>query len=510
MWSAAWLALLLPLLGQSQNCAIEGRVSNLLRGGPVRKAKVLMGTQGNPKYQAVTDANGHYTIAGVPAGRYVLWVQRPGYLPSYYGAQAPNRPGKTLLLNAGDNRKDVNFNLEPPGVITGHIYDQDGEPLSTVVQVFREIWSGGHKRIQQAGGANSDDEGLYRVFGLQAGSYIVATAQSPVRPASPVPTRDVYPVTFYPSTEDATGALVLKLAPGGEARDIDLHIRKTVGVTVSGSLAYLSPDPATRLTLSRADGFPISAQNLMFPQPGQFSAKSVTPGSYILSARSTTDYARMTVDVGTLDIDGLQLRMAAIPEIAGTLKFEGDEPPDGTTVALTLATGELTEPPSQALVDKAGHVSWKGLTPGKWTLDFAPKLPGLFLKSSHEIEIGPDGHAPIEVTISTQGASVQGKVQVSAENTAPVEAATVLIFPENKNAENEKQPRVLESAVTGSDGVYTLSRIPPGKYRLLALEDIETNSWDNPDVARRFEGKGLAIELGPSEKAAHDLPVSQP
>lgn len=509
MWSAAWLALLSPLVAysqvQSQACAIEGRVSNLLSGGPVRKARVLLGTQGNPKYQAVTDTNGNYTIAGVVPGRYTLWVQRPGYLPSYYGAHAPNRPGKTLLLNPGDNRKDINFNLEPPGVITGHIYDQDGEPLSTAVGVFREIWSAGHKQMQMAGGANSDDEGLYRIFGLPAGSYVVATTQSSVRPSSPVPTRDLYPVTFYPSTEDATAALALKLASGAEARDIDLHVRKTVGVTVSGTLVYITADPATRLTLSRSDGFPIAAQNLLFPQPAQFSAKGVTPGSYILAARSTADYARMQVGVGTLDVDGLQLRMVPIPEVAGTLKFEGDEPPAGTIFACIFTTGELTDPPAQALVDKEKHIVWKGLTPGKWTLDFTPKLPGLFLKSPHEIEIGTEAHAPIEVVISSQGASVQGKVHVSTDNPALVEAATVLLL-----LDAEKQPRVAASAITGPDGSYTLSRIPPGKYRLLALEDIETNSWENPEITRRFDGKGLSIDLIPSQKASQDLLISQP
>ena len=510
MWSAAWFALLLPLVAysqtQSQTCAIQGRVGNLLSGGPVRKARVLLGTQNNPKYQAVTDTNGNYTIAGIAPGRYTLWVQRPGYLPSYYGAHAPNRPGKSLLLNPGDSRNDINFNLEPPGVITGHIYDQDGEPLSTPVQVFREVWSAGRKQMQQAGGANSDDEGLYRIFGLPTGNYVVATTQSPVRPSSPVPTRDVYPVTFYPSSEDAASALVLKLAPGAEARDIDLHVRKTVGVTVSGTLAYLTPDPATRLTLSRSDGFPIAAQNLIFPQPGQFSAKFVTPGSYVLTARSTNDYARMQVDVGTLDVDGLQLRMAPIPEVAGTLKFEGDEPPATTIFALSFTTGELTDPPSHSLVDnKERHIVWKGLTPAKWTLDFTPKLPGLFLKSPHEIEIGPEGHPPIAVVISSQGATVQGKVQATTDTPTPIEAATVLLL-----SDAEKQPRVLTSAITAPDGSYTLTRIPPGKYRLLALEDIETNSWENPEIARRFEGKGSPIELTPAQKATHDLPLTQP
>jgi Carboxypeptidase regulatory-like domain len=502
---ALCFALLSPLLAQTPACLIAGRVENMLSGGPVRKAKVLLGLQGNAKYQAVTDTNGRFQIAGVAPGRYQLWVQRAGFLNSYYGSHGPNRPGKSIVLSPGENRKDLNLMLEPPGVITGHIYDQDGEPLSTAVLLYREDWHDGSKRVVQTGGANADDEGTYRIFGLPAGTYIVSTAQTSVRPASPVPTREIYPPTFYPSTEDASGAIALKLVPGGEARDIDIHVRKTVSVNVRGTITAQNLTPDLRLTLQRADGLPANGNNIMFPQPGQFAARGVTPGSYILTARSSTEYGRMNVDVGTLDVEGVDLRLSPTLELAGTLRFEGGEPPAGTIFSLTLASGELGAPMPQALVDKDKHVAWKSLTPGKWTLDFAPKLPGLYLKSPHEVEIGPEGHAPIEVVISSQGARVQGKVQVSAQNSALVEAATVLLI-----AEVDKQQRVVQYAVTGIDGSYNLTRIPPGKYRLLALEDIETNSWEDPSVARTFEGRGVAIELGPAEKATHDLLLNQP
>ena len=118
--------------------------------------------------------------------------------------------------------------------------------------------------------------------------------------------------------------------------------------------------------------------------------------------------------------------------------------------------------------------------------------------------------APVEIVISSQGAVVQGKVNTSAENASPVEAATVLLISDTEKPEAEKQPRVVQHAFTNMDGAYTFSRIPPGKYRLLALEDIETGSWENPDVVRTFAGKGTAIDLAASEKAPHNLTLSQP
>jgi len=495
---AIWIALLLPLVAQPQSCVIEGRVSNLLSSGPVRKAKVLLGTQGNPKYEAVTDTNGHYAIGGIAPGRYVLWVQRAGFLPVVYGAHGPSRPGKSIVLAAGEHRKGLDFLLEPPGVITGHLYDQDGEPLSTAVVLYRESWYQGHKRYQQSGGANADDEGEYRLFGLQAGTYLVSSAQTPVRPASPVPTREIYPQTFYPSAEDMSGAISLKLAPGGEARNIDIRVRKTTSVNVSGTLIAQSLTPQLNVTIARRDGLPSAGRGIMFPQPGQFAAHGITPGSYVLVARSPTEYARMDLDVGTLDVEGIELRLSPVVTVAGALKVDGDGPPAGTIFSLVFSNPGQNEPVSQGLVDKENHAEWKSLTPGTWTLDFTPKLPNFFIKSPLEVEIGAQGHEPIEVVISSRGASVQGKV---ADNAGPVEAATVLLVSGSS---------VLQHAITGMDGTYALSRIPPGKYRLVAVEDIETNSWDNPDVARTFEGKGVAVAFGPSEKATRDLLLSQP
>jgi hypothetical protein len=86
-----------------------------------------------------------------------------------------------------------------------------------------------------------------------------------------------------------------------------------------------------------------------------------------------------------------------------------------------------------------------------------------------------------------------------------VESATVLLI-----SDGEKPVRVWKSAISDADGKFSINSIPPGKYRLLALDDVETSSWENPAVAQTFEGRGVAIELAPNAKAQHDLTLSQP
>ena len=69
MWLVASILLIAPLIAQAPSSSIEGRVTNLLSGGPVRKAKLILGIKGYPNYEAVTDTNGHYAITGIAPGR---------------------------------------------------------------------------------------------------------------------------------------------------------------------------------------------------------------------------------------------------------------------------------------------------------------------------------------------------------------------------------------------------------------------------------------------------------
>jgi hypothetical protein len=284
-------------------------------------------------------------------------------------------------------------------------------------------------------------------------------------------------------------------------------LRKTVTVVVKGVVVNQVQASGMQLRLWRRDGVTSFAQVSMVNQnTGEFTIPGVTPGSYLLSARPTVGpnnvFARLDLDVGSLDVEGLQINLSPTLEVPGVLKFEGIEPPDLKQFSLTLLSGEAGVPAAIARPDEKGTLVWKSLTPGTWALDFSPKLPGLYLKSTREIEIGNEGPKAIDVVVSGQGARVDGKVRAAGERPDAVEAATVLLISETNPA------RVTKFAISNPDGAYSLAGIPPGAYRLLALEDIETMSWENPETAKSFEGKGSPLTLGAGEKATRDLVVT--
>ena len=47
-----------------------------------------------------------------------------------FGQRGPNQPGSILSLAPGQTLQDIVFRLIPAAVITGRVYDEEGEPIA--------------------------------------------------------------------------------------------------------------------------------------------------------------------------------------------------------------------------------------------------------------------------------------------------------------------------------------------------------------------------------------------
>jgi Carboxypeptidase regulatory-like domain len=447
------------LVAQSE---VEGHVLNPVSGNPVRKAEVsLRLPEPQHGYRAVTDANGHYKLSGVAPGRYQLTVERPGF--------APRR--RWLTLTAADSQRTLNLELYPPAAISGHVYTEDGDPLNISVQLWRETWRRGVRQLIEAGSYLADG-GEYRFFGLSAGRYFVSTAQTPMLSG------EAYAQTFYPST--------LTLALGGEARDIDFHLRRSPTVTLSlGVVGTTNPDQYVAITLAGQDGTATLRAN---SNAGQFRIDGVTPGAYTLTAASEYEdrhyFARMNIDVGTLDVDGLRIELIRASEIRSTVRFEGDPPPNRSRVPVTLFPPDPALSSVTARPDDSGAYVWTNLMPGKWIVGLDSPSDSLYVKSAHVIEIGIGQNSPFEITLSSRVARLEGKVDAPDDVYA---ARVILIGADGHSIERNMQadPR----------GNFLLTGVAPGKYKLVAIEDDEDQNWRNPAILERLAAKGVAVDL---------------
>jgi protocatechuate 3,4-dioxygenase beta subunit len=317
---------------------------------PVRRAIVTLANAGGPanaiggrassspaavSTTVVTDDAGRFVFSALPAGRFSITASKPAFLNASYGAKRPGRPGTPIQLSDGQPLTNLTIRMSRGAVITGTITNQTGEPAPNArVSLMKYVYSSqnGERTLQQSGGsASSDDRGVYRIFGVAPGEYIVqlevpfalpgelrqttdqslqAAVQqlqsgrgSTVSPspagataASVVQGPSVgYAPVYFPGAASPATATFVKVAAGDERTDIDIQIRLVSTAKIEGVVVGPEgqPAPGTQLTMigSGQSGVSMSAMMSMFgmarPGPdGRFTIPAVAPGTYTIAARS--------------------------------------------------------------------------------------------------------------------------------------------------------------------------------------------------------------------------------
>src|SRR5262245_51296803 len=224
----------------SGRITIEGQSAQgveviLLRDDDWRRMDYGLGIQQLPA--AKTDSEGRYKLSNVAAGAYVLLAHAPAYVIHTSERRRRNNSGKALNVAENDNLENVDITMTRGGVVTGKVTDEDGRPvIAEAVTIFRLDQQG--KRIETDafepfGREETDDQGIYRIFGIEAGRYLVAAGTSPEE----INTRmgAFYRRTFHPDATDESKAKVIEIKPGGENENVDIRIaRPTKGYTASG------------------------------------------------------------------------------------------------------------------------------------------------------------------------------------------------------------------------------------------------------------------------------------
>src|ERR1700760_152149 len=101
--------------------SVSGTVVNSVTGESVAHALVVV----TAAHATFTDQNGQFTLEGLPAQVYSVQVAKPGFQSPFSGAEP-----ETMLVGPGTPA--VTFHLQPEGVITGQVVDEDGEGVPRI------------------------------------------------------------------------------------------------------------------------------------------------------------------------------------------------------------------------------------------------------------------------------------------------------------------------------------------------------------------------------------------
>src|SRR5262245_4159226 len=148
--------------------AIRGRVVRADTGEPLRRVQVHIDEwsakdQGGPS-STMTDAQGRYELAQLPAGTYQLKATRGGYVEVEYGQRRPFERGRPVELAEGAVLEKIDFAMPAGGVVTGRVLDEMGEAVAQAsVSLLRRRNVDGVRQLVGQSGSSTDDRGEFRV-----------------------------------------------------------------------------------------------------------------------------------------------------------------------------------------------------------------------------------------------------------------------------------------------------------------------------------------------------------
>jgi len=515
----------------SELCTVEGQVVKATTGEPLRKITVQLQPLNGPRrfglgqapqaFSTITDSSGHFLLNGVDPGRYVLTAGGGGYPDQVYGQDRLHGQMKPLEVNSGHPVRDILMRLQPPGVITGTIYDEDGDPVvGAQVQALRSFRQGNRRQISGASPTQTDDRGEYRIFGLESGDYLIVANYQPRQTLPAKLHEDVYLPTFHPGTSDPGQAILVQVHPGDEESGINVELKRAHGVGVSGRV--LSEAPARTLQGTYVSLVP---RNSTLPnynysnygtgvqdQLGNFQIPGVPPGSYFLSAsrgdQHGSYFGRTAVEVGTVDVEGVTVFLGPGIELHG--RFRTDPPAKLNISSLNLYLSPADSPMGggSAEVKPDGTFVIRNLCDGTYRVHVGGFPEEYYVKSARlggldVFEAGlsiTHGQSPsqLEITLTQDGGQVNGTV---LKDQKPLEGAFVVLVPDPPLRSHEELYSFKRSDPLGK---YSLLGLPPGDFKLFAWEQIEEGAdvWD-PDYIKQYDDRGTRVHI--EEKQQQDV-----
>jgi hypothetical protein len=304
---------------------ISGRVVNEA-GQPLANALIYVrtvGVSGHPQ-TANTDSEGAFEISGLDPAAYSVSAHAPAYIPL---AHDP-RTGPPPTYRPGDS---VTITLFKGGAVTGMVMNAAGEPVVAIgvrVQMIRDL----NGRSLPRGASRetmTDDRGIYRVYGLMTGTYIVSAGGPTEFSNAFMNAFESDVATYAPSATRGTAAEI-NVRTGEEVSGIDIRYRAEPGRTVSGEVQGPTANSAFTVTLTAAGdvGAQWNTNVYQSSETSNFAFNGIADGDYDIYTRyySQTEGSGVSeqkrISVKGADVSGIVLSARPFGSVAGRLVLE--------------------------------------------------------------------------------------------------------------------------------------------------------------------------------------------
>ena len=545
----------------SPSARLSGRVVAADTGRAIKRSRVFISAAELPGGRAtLTDDNGAYDFSELPAGRYTINASKSGYIQLSYGQRRPLLAGTPVQLLDGQQLRTIDFALPRGGVISGRVSDESGDAMPGVmVQVLRYEYQQGDRRLVPAGQAQSDDRGVYRVWGLNPGDYYVSAlarneglggrgnfngrgGRGVVAGsfAQPIEDQDqlMYAPTYYPGVGSPADARGVTLAVSQELVDIDfgLQLVRTAHITgyvqnpdgSSAAQGNVTLTPQSSATSQGRGRGPVLGNTFggRIGAGGQFSVANVPPGTYTLRARNNNRDAPLSTSQPLSvngDVSNVTVVLQTGGSLSGSLVFErgSSAPPnDLTQVRVTAPAVESDDnagPQPNPRVNQDGTFTMDGVGVG----DHFIRANGGALRSWNLKSVTIDGHDVTDTPIAIRSGQKIGNILVTftdkineidgnvmdGQGTAVTEF-TVLAFSTN-SAVWRPNSRQIATARPDQTGMYKIRNLPAGEYYVVAVDPSEPGEWFEPAYLDQHRAGAARVTLGDGDVKNQDFRVQR-
>jgi hypothetical protein len=382
------------------------------------------------------------------------------------------------------------FRIIPTAAISGKVLDADGDPIEWLTVVaLRQIERNGRKEWLQQGAGRSDPEGNYSISELPPGEYRLLTQGG----RTPFPNK-LFPPAWHP----ASGTF--RVRNGDKMPNTHIDLQLVTSHRLSGRLIPPAGDEAKMYSvrLMPRDA-PLTLLGLVNPSvtmrtsTGEFEAKGVPPGDYVLQAvredMFTHEVAlRMNMSVYS---DQLDLLIGPRPLLAlvGKIEFAKGSPtvdPGKLEITVQALDTDLASTVRPTPVDPNGAFRIDNLSSARYRLNVSYSGGGPLIVETPEIDLSQGLPNPFILRVSFT-------MPVVKLRAADPGAAFVAVL-------NGQMKAFRQTAAT------TL-HLAPGRHSLLTFGNIDVSLLSDSGIVNKFLPLAKTIELKAGDSVEIEVPT---
>lgn len=413
-------------------------------------------------------AGGYYTFTQLPAGAYRMRYDAPvEYLDEYYNNRATLGAADPVTVTTGATLTGLNATLDRGARLTGTVTAAAGGAPLPDVSVEAYTLSGSYVR-----GANTNAAGVYTLTSVPAGPIIIRFSPDFGAPYAP----EYYNNRLTQATADILTATVNTLATGvnaaleAEGRLTGRLLSAETGQPLTSAYVYLynSARQLVDLESITAGGYFTFTQLPATPHYLEFWPYVDDHVSEFYNNRATVGEAdALAVTAGGL-VDVGDVLLDRRGRLTGTVTAQGSGAPlAGVPVRLLTEYNNVVD---NEVTNASGIYTFTNVEAGSYRLRFYASPDQNYAGEFYNDKPSLAQADPVTATLNAVTGNLDAQLApagvitgqvTAAESGLPLAAVSVRAY--------SSQGALAGSATTAASGVFTLTALAAGAYRLYAL-----------------------------------------